>query len=92
MDKRLEVKVDGEMIGSINIIRNKNALRIISDVILPDGNYLFTEKEIKEMIMKKTQPKYPGKKIEITEYPSNVEFVATAGNYPKTSFIIRNQD
>ena len=62
MTTRLEIKVDGERKGTVNIITETNCLQITTnDKIISNGNYLFTEEEIKKMIIKRMEKEYPTK-------------------------------
>ena len=62
--KNLEVKVNGESLGKIEIARDKTVLEIKSN-ILPSGTYMFTMREIEALITRKMQRDYPGKEVEL---------------------------
>ncbi|MDO8623613.1 MAG: hypothetical protein Q7R52_05185 [archaeon] len=91
METRLEIKVDGIEAGIIKISGTNNRLKVSGNV-LPDGDYSYTIGEIKTMIENKMKRNYPGKNVEIAEYPINVEFVASVGDCPGINFIRRDQD
>lgn len=68
--KKLEIKVDGKLIGTVEINRiNKTGLSITANnEILPNGNWLFTPEELEQLITNKMQKDYAGHQVEIIKY------------------------
>jgi len=62
--KKLEVKVNGESLGKVEIVRD-NSILLVKSNILQNGNYMFTMDEIESLIGNKMQRDYPGKEIKI---------------------------
>ena len=66
---KLEVKVNGEVKGTVDIHKSPNWLSIITtNNILSNGDWGFTEEAIRELIMKKVQNEYLGQTVEIIPY------------------------
>ena len=67
-EKRLEVLVDGAQIGEIKMRINGHTTIVDGRRIIHTGEYLMSPKEIKTMVYKRVERKYPGQEIEIRSY------------------------
>ena len=68
-EKRLEILVNGKVIGKITMESNSHTTIVDGGGIISTGPYLMSPKKIKDMIYKRMERNYPEGNIEIkTKY------------------------